>query len=329
MLFRETFNLSLLLACLFLAGCSKEPMVDLPPAEVPPDRTVATVNGERLSLEEFDNEFRLMMIHYSAVSGGDMRAIKRRLFEQVIDRRIILQEARRAGLKLTRQEVEATFQESLQEQPEDLRSLLKARGVSEEAWRRKLLQERMARKLVDREVNSQGGLQEREIEDYYWSHLRDYWRPESIRALHLVVRKKAGLDLALKDLAQGMDFASVVAARSEGMEKDRGGDGGPLDLDRIPSAYRKALLRLKPGEMTGPLKDHYGFHLFQLVERRPLRMASYEEVKTEILEGLTKEERDLRFAQWMGDLKRRTSVAVNKDMALLVGVDLEAGRKDR
>jgi len=304
-------------------------MVDLPPSQVPPDRTVATVNGEPLSLEEFDNEFRLMMIHYSAVSGGDMRVIKRRLFEQVIDRRIILQEARKVGLKLTQREVEGIFQEALQDQPEDFRTILKARGVSEESWRRKLLQERMARKLVDREVNSHVVLTRQEVEDHYWSHLRDHWRPEALRFRHLATRRKTTMDLALKDLASGMDFSAVVAARSEGLDREKGGDGGPVALERLPSAYRKALLRLKPGEIAGPLKDPFGSHLFQLLERNPLRMGAFDEVKDDILEGLLKEEQDLRFAQWMGDLKKKASVAVNRDMSLQVGVDLVTGPRDR
>ncbi len=36
-----------------------------------------------------------------------MRPIKRRLFEQVINRRLLVQEARKAGLRLTHLEVEA------------------------------------------------------------------------------------------------------------------------------------------------------------------------------------------------------------------------------
>src|ERR1039458_10074909 len=168
---------------LLLAGCKAQPLVDLVPPSVPPDKTVVTVNGEPLSLEEFDNEFRLMSIHYSAVTEGDMRAIKRRLFEQVINRRLLVQEARKTGLKTTQEEVDETFREALKDVPDDFLSILKVQGVGEQAWKRKLLQERLARKLVDQEVNEKVEIKPEELEDYYWSHLSDYWKSDRKRVV--------------------------------------------------------------------------------------------------------------------------------------------------
>lgn len=302
--------------------------MDLAPLQVAPDQTVATVNGEPLSLEEFDNEFRLMQIHYSAVSEGDMRAIKRRLFEQVINRRILVQEARKNGLTMTRKEVDETFQDALQDVSDDFLAVLKAQGVSEQAWKRKLLQEKLARKLVDQEVNVKVVLSDQEVEEYYWSHLRDYWKPEAIRARHLGVRGKRDLDRALAELKKGTDFAQAVSMFSVGMEKSQGGDWGAMAVDRILPAHRAIFAKMKPGEVSKPLKDNFGYHLFQLVERLPRRMESFPEVRERIKDGLLKEEQDLRFDQWMADLKKKTAIKVNKDMAPLVGVTLEGSREN-
>ncbi len=298
-----------------------------PPA-VPPHLTVVTVNGEPLSLEEFDNEFRLMQIHYSAVTEGDMRAIKRRLFEQVINRRLLVQEARKKGLKLTQGEVDTTFRDALKDMPDDFWALLKTRGVSKDAWKRKLLQEKLARKIVDLEVNSKVVITSGEVEDYYWTHLSDYWLPQAVRARHLIVQKKSDLTKILDGLKKGEDFAKLISIFSIGPEKSSGGDWGYMDSDRLSPDYLKVLSALKPGEISKPLKDNFGYHLFQLIEWRNRRMRSFAEVKDKIYDDLLKEEQDHRFDQWMADLKKRSTIKVNQEMAPMIGVSLEGFRED-
>ncbi|HEY5038497.1 MAG TPA: peptidyl-prolyl cis-trans isomerase, partial [bacterium] len=274
------------------------------------------------------NEFRLMTIHYEAVSEGDMRIIKRRLFEQVINRRLLVQEARKIGLQLTAGEEEGTFHEAFKNAPEDFISLLKRQGVSEDAWKRKLLQEQLARKLVDKEVNAKVQVTPEEAREFYWSHLSDYWKPEAVRARHLVVRKKTELQKVLNSLQMGEAFPRITMTFSEGLEKSQGGDWGFMDTDRLSSAFVKVLRDLKPGEISKPLKDDFGYHLFQLTEWRPKRMQSFPEVKERIMDDLMKEEQDLRFDQWMADLKKKSTIKVNQEMAPVIGVTLEGLRDE-
>ncbi|HUO58461.1 MAG TPA: peptidylprolyl isomerase [bacterium] len=314
---------------LVVMGCGSPPAtIDLAPPPVPPDKTVVTVNGEPISLDEFDTEFRLMIIHYSAVTEGDMRTIKRRLFEQVINRRLLVQEARKAGLKMTQAEVDGTLREALRDAPEDFDAVLKAQGITLEAWKKKMLQEHLARRLVDQEVNAKVVVTPAEAEDYYWSHLQDFWRPDAVRARHLVVRSHIDLQKALDGLKKGEDFAKIAATFSMGMERSQGGDWGAMTTDRISSEYLKALKGLKPGEISRPVKDEFGYHLFQLLEWIPRRMRPLSEVGGQIRDRLLKEEQDLRFDQWMADLKKKAIIRVNQDMAPVVGVTLEGLREE-
>jgi parvulin-like peptidyl-prolyl isomerase len=312
----------------FLSGCSPEPTVDLVPPKVPPEETVVTVNGEPISLEEFDNEFRLMEIYYDAVTEGDMRAIKRRLFEQVINRRLLVQEARKIGLKMTRSEVDSTLGGALKDAPEDFLTILKRHGVSRESWERKLLQEKLARKLVDREVNAKVQITPDEVEEFYWSHLPDYWKPETVRARHLVVQKRSDLKKVLDGLNKGEDFSRLAETFSLGLEKSEGGDWGMMTVDRLSPNYLKVLSALKPGEISKPLKDNFGYHLFQLIERHPKRMQAFGEVKARIYDSLLKEEQDHRFDEWMAGLKKKATIKVNQEMAPVVGVTLEGLRDE-
>jgi parvulin-like peptidyl-prolyl isomerase len=300
--------------------------VDLIPARVPAAKVAVTVNGEPLSLEEFDTEFRLMAIHYSAVSGSEMRSIKRRLFEQVINRRLLAQEARKEGLRIASREWADTVADALREVPEDFLGVLKAQGVSEEAWKRKLFQEKLARKIVDKAVNAKVSISSREVEEYYWSHLGDFWSPPAVHALHLVAREAGDLRKALDSLARGEGFSAVASRLSLGPERAQGGDWGFVAVDRLPAVYLRALSSLKPGEVSPPLRDAMGFHLFQLVEWKPRQMRVFSGVRQKIYDSLLKDEQDSRFEEWMIRLKRKAVIRVNPTLAPVAGIILEGSK---
>jgi parvulin-like peptidyl-prolyl isomerase len=297
------------------------------PARVPPAKVAVTANGEPISLEEFDTEFRLMAIHYSAVSGSEMRSIKRRLFEQVINRRLLAQEAKKEGIRISSREWADAVAEALREIPEDFPGVLKAQGVSEEAWKRKLFQEKLARKIVEKAVNAKVSISSREVEEYYWSHLGDFWSPRAVHGAHLVVQEAADLRKALDSLARGESFSAVASRLSLGPERTQGGDWGFVALDRLPAAYVKVLSSLKPGETSPPLRDALGFHLFQLVGWKPRQMRDFSEVRRKIYDGLLKDEQDSRFEEWMIRLKRKAVIRVNPVLAPVAGIILEGSKQ--
>ena len=96
-----------------------------------------------------------------------------------------------------------------------------------------------------------------------------------------------------------------------------------MDRDRLSTEYLKTLSALHPGEISKPLKDDFGYHLFQLVGWRDRQMRPFPEVVDSIRDDLLKDEQDLRFDQWMSELKKKSMIKVNKDLAPVIGVTLE------
>jgi peptidyl-prolyl cis-trans isomerase C len=303
------------------AGCTS--YVSLPVSRVEPYAAILTLNGEPLSLEDFDNDFRLMAIHYSAVSEGYMRKIKRRLSERVIDRRLLYQEALKRGVRVSRKEFERTLQAASKESPDDFPLLLKKQGATVEVWKRGILLQLHIDKLVEREVTRKIEITPEEVEGYYWSHLSETWLPEAIHARHLVVRNTLELAKARKRLAAGDPFGQVAADLSVGPEKSEGGDWGMQPVRDLSGLYVKALSALSPGEVSGVYRDGFGYHMFQLIERRPRQMRPLAGVRSGIHDTLLKEEQDFRFDQWLTGLKEKAVIQVNQEMIPLVGENPE------
>jgi parvulin-like peptidyl-prolyl isomerase len=308
---------------LFLSGCSPDSQIDVSPVPVPASKVAVVVNGEPISLDEFDNEYRLIKIYYSGATEGGMKELKLKLFEQLVNRHIMVQEARRLGLTLNQEDLNAAFSEALKDLPDDFFVILKGQGVSVDAWKRKLLQEKLIQKLVQKEVNDKARVSPDNVAEYYWAHLGDYQLPAAVSARHLVVRGKEKLTQVLDAVKKGEDFSKIIETFSLAPDAPQGGDWQFMDRNRLPPLYLAVLSKLKPGQISKPVKDDFGYHLFQLIEWRPRRMRTLAEVQTQIRDQLYKKAQDERFEQWMALLKQKAKIEVKEDMAPVVGAALE------
>jgi peptidyl-prolyl cis-trans isomerase C len=107
------------------------------------------------------------------------------------------------------------------------------------------------------------------------------------RARHILVEKE---DDAVKLLAQikgGSKFEDLAKKSS----KDTGSaqNGGDLDFAK-PDAYvpefSKAMIALKKGEVSAPVKSQFGYHIIKLEDTREAKFPDFAEVKPQVVQRL-------------------------------------------
>jgi parvulin-like peptidyl-prolyl isomerase len=59
------------------------------------------------------------------------------------------------------------------------------------------------------------------------------------------------------------------------------------------------------------VKSPYGFHIFKLEDKRKPGRISLDEAYKEIVEKLRREKEDIRYKQWLKELRSRTKFEVN------------------
>ena len=109
---------------------------------------------------------------------------------------------------------------------------------------------------------------------------------EEVRASHLLVRLSAEatpLDtlaawnkaLAFKErIAAGEDFAAIARSRGGSDDpsvKDNGGDLGWFSAFMMVHPFEDACYRTPKGELVGPVRTRFGYHIIQVTGRRPAR----------------------------------------------------------
>ena len=115
-----------------------------------------------------------------------------------------------------------------------------------------------------------------------------------------VVRLKERLD-------NGADFEELAKIHSEDPSGDKGGD---LDWispgDTVPE-FEKAMDKLQPGDISGPVQSTFGWHLIQVIERRT-KDVSNQRQRQEASKAIRARKSDAAYQEWLQQLRDRAYV---------------------
>jgi peptidyl-prolyl cis-trans isomerase D len=114
--------------------------------------------------------------------------------------------------------------------------------------------------------------------------------PERRRASHILIESgsddAAAREKAEKLLARakaGEDFAKLAKEYSDDPgSKEQGGDLGWATRESFVPQFSEALFGMSEGEIRGPVKTQFGYHLIRLDGIEPARQRTFDEVRAEI-----------------------------------------------
>ena len=280
---------------------------------------LVVVNGESITLQE---------LHESL-----MRRYAFQTLSELVQRRLIEQEARKAGVVLGADEIEKRYREVRDKVIKDARREAEARKEDPEKvngdrvfdlwvynnywtpedFRRhlhtNLLSEKIVRKSVSVKDADLTTLQARVLTFSHEKHTPE----EALKLAEDAQRKLAG----------GADFAALAKQLSEEPSAADGGrlpefQAGGIYLPVEPDAAA-ALLKIKPGQITAAIRGRYGSYVLKLESKETaaeMDLLTREQVR----QGLIGERVRAALAPWLRDLKKRAQVEV-KDQRLQGSAD--------
>jgi peptidyl-prolyl cis-trans isomerase C len=135
---------------------------------------------------------------------------------------------------------------------------------------------------------------------------REYHLEHRLR--HILFRERFAAEDVMRRLRDGSLGWSEAVKRYNISVKDRGPDGEIGWAPRLGLGWEMAqvIQRLEPGEIGGPLADRDGYHIVQLVERRPTEAPLFESVERAIREQVRKREIG-RLSERLIEILRRES----------------------
>ncbi len=208
----------------------------------------------------------------------------------------------RASLRLTDAELEAWYQKNSQ------------RFLTPESVRLQFAEASVA------DVSGQVVVAESDLLDLYAKNKDRYVEPERRRARHILLTTEKEANDVLAQLKGGSDFAALATRLSKDTgSATSGGDLGFSEKSAFVGPFAEAVFAMKEGELRGPVKTEFGFHVVRLEAIQAGRNKTFAEVRAD----LEDEYRRSRIADLFGE--KQDSVQQRLEQS---GADLAVIAKD-
>lgn len=164
------------------------------------------------------------------------------------------------------------------------------------------------------QLASQVSLTDQDLRGWYDAHKDEFTQEEQVRARHVLVmvndqrtdeQARARIEQAKARIAGGADFAAVAKEFSDDTaSKETGGDLGYFGRNRMVKEFEEAAFGAQPGQLVGPVKSSFGYHVIEVTDKRAGGTQPFEAVKEQIRARLSAER-----AQQLAETKAREIAA--------------------
>lgn len=270
------------------------------------DAVLATVNGVDITGAEVQRVVDVFVQQAGGrIPAGQLaRAIvpvRARILEELVMRRVMLDEAAKENVTLSDEEFEAVKKELAEGLPAGVtvEDMLKRSGATEAELRDQML----IRKLLMGQADKAGKATDEEAQAFYEENKDEFFtRPEQVTASHILVKvasgatdeekaaAKAKIDaIREKVLADPESFADVAKEESECPSAANGGNLGPFERGVMVKAFEDAAFSQEPGAIGEVVETPFGYHVILVTDKTEAGAVPFEEVKDRILEELNGE----------------------------------------
>ncbi len=293
------------------------------------DRIVAVVNDDVITLTDVQEEGlqairRIVQETLGAERERLLRSTERQILDELILRRLQLQEAKKEKIETTPAEIQSAIEELKKRNglnsDEELRAALSREQLSEEQFRRGIADQVMLTKLVARRVRSKVVVLDEEVQQYYEQRQDQFREIPQFKIRHLLVatssqatpgelsHARKRIEEAQALLKTGTQFATVAKQYAEGPLASSSGEVWAMKRGDLAPELEQAALTLPIGQPSDIITTPAGFHLIVVEERVPGQTLSFDQVKERLRALLFEQKTEAKFKEWIESLRTKANV---------------------
>lgn len=223
------------------------------------NKVAAVVNGHVITMFDVQKNATpdLARAHINPNDPAQAKAVDtilRKVLDGMIMEILIAQEAKRLKVTVSSSEIDG-----------EIAKMMKARRLNKKQFEAQLAQQKMSvaelrktleknmlrQKVMGMEVGRRVVVTPEEIKAYYDAHKDTLVDRSGLHMGILVYHPKAPAnELAAKIRSGAMSFEEVAAKYSIFPNREKGGDQGPVEWDRLNPEWEARLTKMKPGDIT-------------------------------------------------------------------------------
>jgi parvulin-like peptidyl-prolyl isomerase len=278
------------------------------------------VNGERIEEQEIRQEAERLRPSYEQVFAEEEPQKREAQLqdwskENVIERVLLRQEAKKNGQEIAPAEVDAALAR-LKEQYEKPEELYKDFDADSDEKVKALIELQMKVQRKINEVHAKvSEPTEAELREYY-EHNQDRFRTgEQVRVTHLVKYVNWQTDEATaleaitradQDIQAGALFEAVVAKYTDCA--DNGGDLGYIARGQTVEEFEDVIFNLSPGRVSDVFRTRFGFHIAKVYDRRQPEVPPLKEVREQVADEVREQKREQALGEYLDALRSQATV---------------------
>lgn len=292
------------------------------------DRVVATVNGVIITLSTVQERAAILQQQMQASGKAPKLGEKEFLLttlDSIIEEKLQLQEAKRAGLDVNEAAVQAALDDIIGKNNitmEQMEEMLLQEGRSMTQYKKHIRDQITTSKVMQFHMGKQGKVSNKQIKKYYFEHQKDFWesRKPFVRHILFIVEegspeelkasKREQAENVLAEIQAGEDFIELAKKHSEDVSASSGGEVGWLTKGHLVPEFEEAAFRLKSGEVSDIVESRYGFHIIKVEKVSSGKSEPLENVKEKIKQILSFEGRQKKYNDWMNGLKKDSMIQI-------------------
>jgi len=279
---------------------------------------VIRVDNHVLTLAEFNEYFEPSSLNFDSRDGGDnnpLREARTSFLLQLVEEMIIIRRAEELHLSISAEELDEAVRDIQKDYPQaGFEDMFLKQAISLEAWKERLRKRLLIEKVMRKDLLKEDSVTIEEMRDYYSKHREDWTSGEELRARHILLPTEDQAKKVLQRLKDGETFSTLARRYSIAPEAEFGGDMGYVAHGELPICLETPLFTLRPGELSPVVKSPYGFHIFQVIEKRETPVPDIEESVERIKQEILKAKIEAAYGPWLAELRSRYHVEVNMEI---------------
>lgn len=234
------------------------------PAKKAEDKIVAKVNGNPIYESEVRNKIK-SFLEFNGLSNNPKfdfdnlnTEMKNDIIKNIILGDLVLKEA-----KTNKVEDDSDFKGAL------------------EFTKNQLIQKFYLEKIIKENVT------EAKLQEEYKKLSSEMSTKDEYKVAQILVNSEEEAKVIKSKLDKGEDFMTLAKEVSKDPTKDSGIELDYFTTGQMVPAFESATEKLKIGEISAPIKTDFGYHIIKLIDKRKMKVPSFEEVKEKIYEDLS------------------------------------------
>lgn len=283
----------------------------------------ATVNGQKITISEINRAVQVL---------PQYQKLQLEMLEDMIVKTLIYQESIKSGVKVERSEVDSGFKEYMKKlnlSDDVVKKEMKRMNLTEENMKSEIMKQLMVERFLKKRTKSLNlTVSDEEVKSFYNENPDTFKKPERVHLRHILIKcdhndkqkteaaKKKIYEIREKLKRKEGTFAELAKKYSEDKSSSEAGGDLKSEITRnspLPKAFIDEAFSLGKDQLSDVVKSGMGFHLIQLVEKKPAEKTQFNEIKESLKFRLLEQKNNIEMKKYVDSLVEKSDIQIKLD----------------